>query len=147
MEAVRTSETSVSLYETTRRNIPEGCHTGILFDISRLWKTTKICYFCSPTCNRWWWIAPAFGSHLPHTPTESEHLASNPLKVRWVFSLPCCALSCGADPHLQTRVGAGSRNICWRKIPTRCSVYKMAVRVLKKTSDCDVMRFDPWSCW
>jgi hypothetical protein len=26
MEAVRTSETSVNFYETTRRNIPEGCH-------------------------------------------------------------------------------------------------------------------------
>jgi hypothetical protein len=26
MEAVRAFETSVSLYETTRRNIPEGCH-------------------------------------------------------------------------------------------------------------------------
>jgi hypothetical protein len=26
MEAVRTSETSVSFYETARRNIPEGCH-------------------------------------------------------------------------------------------------------------------------
>jgi hypothetical protein len=26
MEAVRTSETSVKLYETTRRKIPEGCH-------------------------------------------------------------------------------------------------------------------------
>jgi hypothetical protein len=26
MEAVRTSETLVNFYETTRRNIPEGCH-------------------------------------------------------------------------------------------------------------------------
>jgi hypothetical protein len=26
MEAVSTSETSVNFYETTRRNIPEGCH-------------------------------------------------------------------------------------------------------------------------
>jgi hypothetical protein len=26
MEAVRTSETSVNFYETTRRNIQEGCH-------------------------------------------------------------------------------------------------------------------------
>jgi hypothetical protein len=26
MEAVKTSETSVNFYETTRRNIPEGCH-------------------------------------------------------------------------------------------------------------------------
>jgi hypothetical protein len=26
MEAVRTSEMSVNFYETTRRNIPEGCN-------------------------------------------------------------------------------------------------------------------------
>jgi hypothetical protein len=26
MEAVSTSETSVNFYETTQRNIPEGCH-------------------------------------------------------------------------------------------------------------------------
>jgi hypothetical protein len=26
MEGVNTSETSVNFYETTRRNIPEGCH-------------------------------------------------------------------------------------------------------------------------
>jgi hypothetical protein len=26
MEAVSASETSVNLYDTTRRNIPEGCH-------------------------------------------------------------------------------------------------------------------------
>jgi hypothetical protein len=30
MEAVRTSETSVNFYETTRRNIPEGCHRFFL---------------------------------------------------------------------------------------------------------------------
>jgi hypothetical protein len=26
MEAVRTSETSVNFYQTTRRDVPEGCH-------------------------------------------------------------------------------------------------------------------------
>jgi hypothetical protein len=29
MEAVRTSETSVNFYETTRHNIPEGCNLQI----------------------------------------------------------------------------------------------------------------------
>jgi hypothetical protein len=36
MERVRTSETSVYLNETTRRNIPEGCHLHILSSLQGL---------------------------------------------------------------------------------------------------------------
>jgi hypothetical protein len=33
MEAIRTSETSVKFYETTRRNIPEGCHLSVYVEL------------------------------------------------------------------------------------------------------------------
>jgi hypothetical protein len=51
MEAVNTSERSVNLYGTTRRNIPEGCHLhsrcreNLKSHISRtIYKITKIVY-------------------------------------------------------------------------------------------------------
>jgi hypothetical protein len=47
MEAIGISETSVYLYETTRRNLPEGCHLDAnLFELDK-WDVRA---FDDPTC-------------------------------------------------------------------------------------------------
>jgi hypothetical protein len=61
--AVRTSETSAYFYETTRRNIPEGCHQENVSEIKNEYSKFVSCVFqlCA--------LAQSWANHLAHINT------------------------------------------------------------------------------
>ena len=72
------------------------CSTLVLFDVARILKRMKNLLFPFPLHA----TGEVDSTQLSHAPTESEHLAISPLKVRWVS----LSFLLKRTPHLLTRV-------------------------------------------